>query len=344
MNNLKKMKEILNIKYPIITSYTQDANMLAILSCYPTTEEWIFNNYVNLWGEEPTFKNGYTMLRFHSWEIKRACPYLEIKTYNKSFFSSDIVEFLISIIDSGKYIDTIYDQFYVPCSERYMKTHFIHDMLIYGYDRERRIFYIGDFMEISKYTFNIVTFECVESAIGNSLDSTIFGCDVIEYKNTNYSFNTYFLCNSLNNLLFSKNVIADNENVIMADVEIEQIKKGLYTFGIKNYSLLRQTLLKIVNGTVEFSDVRPLHVILDHKVMMCERLKYLSKIGLISDDDRIIEEYTNIKYICQTNRSLFIKYTITRNNSLVERIINNLNLVEEIEIKTLTKLIKSLSD
>ncbi len=343
MNNVINESVILKVKYPVITSYTSDAHMLSILSSYPSTEAWVFNNYINLWGEEPCYENGFSILRFHSWSIKKVCPYFKINHFKKSFFDSNITEFIISKIDMGKYIDVVYDQYYIPNTIQYKDKHSIHDMLIYGYDRKQRLFFVADFFKYSKYEFETVPFDCVETAIINALESCVFGCDEIEFIHTNYKFSNYFLINSLNNYLHSQNIVAENENVIINEFELDQIEKGRYTFGIKNYSLLKQKLLKVLLNETAFHVLKALHVIFDHKVMMCERLNYLANMGTIDYNDPIIDEYSNIKNISLLTRNLFIKFAHTKDNRLLDKIINNINIIESLEVEALNYLVKNIS-
>lgn len=339
MNNVGKENTILQIKYPIITSYTSDAHMLAILNNYPSTEEWIFNNYINLWGERPPDNEDAILIRFHSWLINRVCPYFKISHYGKDYFKTNIPDFLISIIDSGKYAAVLYDQYYVPISELYMNMHNEHGMLIYGYDKKMKIFYAADFFKKMKYSFATVSFDCIESAIINVLESELFGCEVIEFNNSNYKFSKSFLYNSLNNFLYSKNIAAENENVIIGDAELEQIQKGRYTFGMKNYDLLKETLSRVLYEKKRFFDLKPLHVIFDHKVMMCERIKYLLNSGVIDNSDSILDKYINIKNKSEINRSLIVKFRITKDYGLIDKIINNINIVESLEKEAVTYLI-----
>lgn len=334
---------ILPIKYPIITSYTSDADILAILNSYPSTEEWIFNNYINLWGERPIDNDDELVLRFGSWHIRKACPYFKINTYNKSFFTSNIVELIISEINSGHYLYIQYDQYYISSSIQFKRQHFSHEMLIYGYDNKMKVFYIADFFENSKYTFVAEPFDCVESAISSALKWKEFSCDEIEFCHIKYKFSNYFLYNSLNNFLNSENNIAENERVMIADAEAKRIQEGQYTFGIKNYNLLKFTLSRILNDKITFNDIRPLYVLFDHKVMMCERLKYLAKIGVIDFNDPVIDKYTNIMKVCKNNYNLFIKFRITNDYKLIDKILNNINTIEPLEIETIKYLIESLS-
>ncbi|RCX20096.1 butirosin biosynthesis protein H-like [Anaerobacterium chartisolvens] len=343
MNNATKDNAMLQVRYPLITSYTSDAHMLAILSAYPHTEEWVFNNYINLLGEEPSIRNDFSILRFHSWLIRKACPYFKIRYFDKKFFDSDITEFIISKIDSGNYVTILYDQYYIPSSTNYNRTHFAHELLIYGYDRKMKVFYVADFFENSRYTFAAEPFIHVERAIISALESEPFSCNEIEFCNVNYKFNNYFLYNSLNNFLYSKNTIAEGENVVFSDCEKEQIQKGKYIFGIKTYGLLKRILSEVLHDIMDFSDIRPLHVILDHKIMMCERLKYLVNAGVLDGTDPIIAQYSDIKDICQANRNLFIKFGMTRDLGLIDKIFYKMDIMESLEIEAITYFIKKLS-
>ncbi|PYG87468.1 hypothetical protein LY28_02138 [Ruminiclostridium sufflavum DSM 19573] len=341
MNDENAEKVVLPVKYPVITSYTADAHMLAILYSYPSTEEWIFNNYINLWGEEPSHYNNYAMLRFHSWSIKKACPYFKLSYFDKSFFSSDITEFIISKINAGKYVTIFYDQYYIKCSMRYKKMHAAHEMLIYGYDRTLKVFFIADFLHNYKYAFETESFDCIESSITNMLESELFLCTEIAFCKSDYKFSNYFLVNSLKNFLYSQNNVAENENVFIAQYESEPIKRGEYVFGIKNYGLLKEKLSEVIyNNNYDF---RSLHVVFDHKVMMCELLKYLANTGMIAFNDSMIEDYSNIKNISRSNRNLLIKFTVTKDKKLIDKIIDNINIMEALEVKAITYLIKKAS-
>lgn len=346
MYSINNDKVVLQVKYPMITSFTTDAHMLAILNNYPITEEWIFNNYINLWGEKLDDIDEQLYIRFGSWFIRKSCPYFKINTYYKEFFESikcNIIEFIISKIQLGRYLNISYDQFYIPNSPKYMKYHFQHQLLIYGYDKTLKTFYIADFYASSRYSFENASFDSVELAIINSLNLDNFLCDEIEFYYTNYKFNNDFLYNSLNNLLHSKNNVLQNENIFISDIEIQRIQENKYTFGMENYNLLKNTLLGLLNGNNKFNDVKPLHIIFQHKVIMSERLKFLAKKKLINPNDDIINEYVNLQNISNLCRNLFMKYQVTHDNKLLNKIISNLDLLISSETDAITCLINKVS-
>lgn len=54
--------------------------------------------------------------------------------------TSDIIKLIVDQIDYDWYCGLFLDQYYLPCESKYHKYHFVHELLIYGYDFERRIF------------------------------------------------------------------------------------------------------------------------------------------------------------------------------------------------------------
>lgn len=350
MNDVKKNNMILPIKYPIISSYTQYAHMLAILNSYPSTEDWIFNNYINLWGERPKDNPDGLSIRFGSWCTMKDCPYFKMNFYDKDSFDLNVVEFIVSEINSGYYLNISYDPYYIMDSDAYNKMHYDHQMLIYGYDNESKVFYIADFFKSSKYTFMTSSFDSVKNAVNSALKLERFSCVEIKFCDTTYEFSNYILYNSLNSFLCSR-LRSENhiyrekdESMNIGVTEAQGLSEGLYTFGIENYNLLKFTLTRILNDKIDFYDMKPLYVIFDHKVIMCERLRYLAKKGIISYNDSINDKYDNVKNISRINYQVFIKFLITKNYKLIGEIIDNLNKMESLEKEALTYLIEKVSE
>ncbi len=48
-DNKELTKKVLPVTYPMITTYTQHAHLLSILSNYECTYPWIFSNYIQLY-------------------------------------------------------------------------------------------------------------------------------------------------------------------------------------------------------------------------------------------------------------------------------------------------------
>lgn len=47
-NPAKKTENKLPVTYPMITTYTQHAHLLSILTSYESNYDWIFSNYIQL--------------------------------------------------------------------------------------------------------------------------------------------------------------------------------------------------------------------------------------------------------------------------------------------------------
>ncbi len=66
-------------------------------------------------------------------------------------------------------------------------------------------------------------------------------------------------------------------------------------------------------------DIRALHLLYDHKVLMNERLKYLMEKGIIEYDNEILDGYMEVVNNMLTARNLLIKTSITGDVNCLDR-------------------------
>src|SRR5699024_618791 len=106
--------------------------------------------------------------------------------------------------------------------------------------------------------------------------------------------------------------------------------------GINTYELLG----KYYSYGRKYYDIRPLHILYEHKKCMVMRLEYMRNLFNDETFNNIIEGYQEIQKMCLLAKRLLIKYMYTSNW------INDINkLIESIykmEQQQLYKLIKNL--
>lgn len=83
-------------------------------------------------------------------------------------------EFIINAIDDGFYIYLLADHFHIKKSAHYQSSHNWHDLMIYGYNKEKSLFYIGEFFNGKKYDYYEVSFEEILNSIEASLKDNDF--------------------------------------------------------------------------------------------------------------------------------------------------------------------------
>lgn len=166
MNVHKKGKnmepKILPLVVPPIRSYQYHAFQLSIVLNHQSSSEWFYNNYIQLrcYNKDQVAKHGLCLDFIHLSPLYNPLLYTQ-----KIYFSflqalkNDILEFLIEAINDNFYIITFIDEFYIPERSSYKVSHRIHDVLIHGYDIEKKIFYISGFNQNRIYTISQVSFD-----------------------------------------------------------------------------------------------------------------------------------------------------------------------------------------
>lgn len=293
-------KQVLPIKYPLITSLPAFANINAILSVHDEIyDPWFCQNYVQLvgWSDpemyiqffNPLFRKHYNLFDLHH------IPKNIVEKWCRSF-----LELIFDELDNNRYIYISIDKFYIPAY--HTKFHAPHDMLIYGYDRNDGIFHIADFFT-SKYEFSSATFEEVEKAFTSSYSEGEWfkGIQTLEFNNKKaFSLEIKILIKHLTDYLEMNKSSLDY-------VLVEESGSDTDYWGIGVYQLLIDSLN--TNNT-NFTVLRSAHLLLDHKSAMLKRIQYLSQIGCISDPDSYYDQFERIKERMLIIRNLIIKQRI----------------------------------
>ena len=334
---LKKDEISLPITDPIITSYMSYAPTLSVLCNYKQCEEWIYSNFINLYGEY--YDSGATPLRFHpEFPIAPQNPFLnlylvplDMVLYN----NQNIVEFLINSIANGYYIMIDYDEFYVEFTDDYNKHHNKHQIFIYGYDNNSAMFCTSEFFKNRAYAFQKVPFKQIEESIMQyeNLEKFDIWVSMFEFKQAEYKFDYELFLTSINDYLLSRSSTISWE-------ESKFCKLNKITCGISNYKNIMTYLLKLKSGEMLYKDIRALYVLCDHKNLMISRLKYISENNILGVDKHVLEIFYNLQKICHINKNLFMKFLLSDNAEILMKIIDNIKYIEENELIGMKYLLK----
>jgi hypothetical protein len=351
MNPNKSEQVTLPIAYPNITSYPSFASILSILACYKKTEAWIYNNFINLWGISELENGGGIPIRFSSWDTRKICPFLQYSNIEREVIKAcykNYVNFIISYISLGHYLFLSYDEFYISHSRNYKKKHFIHQLLIYGFNLNKETFNVADFFRHRKFSFEEVCFSDVEKAIENvakllAPSHDIF-VDVLKYIDCEYAFDNELEIKNLCDYLNSTNTYLSYEEKALHPFEKRDFYLKKMVLGISNYGLVKDYLSKLILNKDLIHDIRPFHVLWDHKVLMILRIKYLIENGLIPNSTILCERFKTICDLCLINRNFFIKYTITGDKDILKKLIDKIDTIECDEKWLINELINELTN
>ena len=337
IENRTLQRNILPVKYPMITTYNQHAHLLSILMNYHFTKSWIYSNYIQLYINRD-YKHNWGDFYFpFPYELKPSdtCKWIISQKIKREIAVSkweSITDFIIDNINSHNYIHIMVNYYYVPLSDRYKKQYSLHDMLIYGYDLNKKLFYVADFFMYGKYSYETISFLDFEQAFytynqttnRDYLNGLIYLYSLNE--NCDYEFSIHNIKNALKAYLhnimpeyWNKYNYKNSENIVF--------NREIYTT-LKNY---------VTEKMCEQSeiDIRPFCLLMDHKKMMNLRIRYLCDQGFYKYNNYNECQLNEIENKSKIVVNTLIKYNITRNTTYRDKIITLLNYIDEKEFDVL---------
>jgi len=302
----------LPVEYPPITSFPSIANLLSILWVHKErTLPWICDHYVQLIirpNHPVTRSDFYDQADTDNFIINGYfCPFLGWLRNNQTTARfTDFTDYIEYQINHGYYMDACLDRFFLSCSNCYNSRHFIHQSFIYGYDNDKKQVFISDFFDSGKYERKIVSYE----EINNSIKGIDYHINLYKYQDCNYEINLDLLKLSIADYLNCRDSLKKFQ---FSNPDYN--KNVLYGLDLYNYVI-------DVFCNEKHIDIRPFHILYDHKKMMKIRLDYLKKLNIF---DSIM-----LELICKRNDSLIekslllrnkvIKYNLKHNNDLLSKI------------------------
>ena len=168
------MKKALPVTYPLNNTYPQHANLWAC--CEQDLSAWLLQSYIPI-ATQKEIRNGIRLdfeIGFGCQDVYDNCTSIErykLPVWMLSKYAVDLFSFIRNSIDDGFYMVLPIDQFYIRAYQNYKQRHFLHELLLYGYDEEKQELAIGDFFINSKYAFKTASYaefrEAFEAAAGD---------------------------------------------------------------------------------------------------------------------------------------------------------------------------------
>ena len=337
---------------PIITSWQWHATLFSILSEDENAKKWIYSNYIQLrcYNIEEIFTGDdmlFTDIMPGSSSLTE-CPYLIASLMTKEQISSycgDIIDFIIKTIDLGGYVYVVIDEAKI-LSHIDVGYKFPHELFIYGYDIEGEGFYVGDFTFKDKYAHNKLSFDDVRKGyeVISAAEDHMFKDDYkgtrglyVLFKNTNavyYDVDTTLIRDTLREYLNSQ----DTKN----HFRMMRNRFNDTTFGVEVYDRVYDRVMKQLSKEEKDYDIRALHVMYDHKVLMYERLKYLMEHEYLNYDEEILTTYEEgVKNILAA-RNLLIKISVNENMEDSQRFKKYFTTAKEKEVAVLLDVLSRL--
>lgn len=235
-----------------------------------------------------------------------------------------LTDMIIDSLNLNNYVYLYVDRFHIKKYQGYKRKSLWHEIFIYGYDTERKVFLVADNLLEGKYIRTECSFNEVElgySAI-NSNNHFFLNIHLLSVKDEKeFTIKVPQIIMSIDNYLNSSNSIdvSFKENVIFGRNVILHYAKRISQ-----------------ENEDKFLDRRAFHLFWEHKNLMLKRLLHLQKV-YIDINNELIENYKCVENNFLIIRNMTLKYNLTKNKSLLPRIhyeiINNLNREQDILCK-----------
>jgi hypothetical protein len=342
---MAKIKQLPINTNPQITGYSSHAKTLAILSTDEHYLEWFLSNYIQL-SAKKEFVIGGLNLDFYMGPAKDFNfyinnPWLFSQVIRKDIintFSEHITNFIIQSIDLGYYVDIHLDQFYIPGLRGYQAFHFNHDNLIFGYNLLDRTFDAMGYKPA--YSDLKITFDDFEIAYRHCPVELWYKVIYLYHyekirpgsQGDVYRFNMDLFVDSIKDYLFSKN---SSEKFAMFDIVNPE-----NAFGIEIYKYLT---INLQSGNY-WRDIRPLHILWEHKKCMLNKIEYLHKMKHITvhSFETIYAKYCVILKFTEILRQKQLKFMRSNQQNALDGLFAYLDEIAEKENQVLHELIECI--
>jgi hypothetical protein len=301
---------------------------------------WILSNYIHIFGV-PDFNNG-NFIHYATQSYFHELPYTFVSKLHtdqlKSWFPNGL-QFFMDCLNHNQYIAIALDEYYIPGTHSFQQQHFVHHILIHGYDLDQRLFKLaGYFSKPPTYAFNkSVSFEQLEEALAHvapvrqRISQTL---EIIQYPYEDlctvpFEFDTAAVLRSLEEHLQSKPMTEKNP------------KRIHFWFGLRAYDLLIRFIELELDHNQSIINMKSLQTLVNHKKLMLERTKFMVQQRFVTDEGLLAmsEELLNKTVILH---HLFVKQRIAKDPRNMERAIKCIHDVKEYEEKFLERFINHL--
>lgn len=304
---------MLLVERPPITSYPTIANTLSVLWTHKDLViPWISDHYIQLIVRPnyiPTKIDYYDHADIDNYFCQLfGCPYLEWMRNNRQTLLVDkFTDYIEFQIDRGYYLEPCLDNYYFEFSMHFGKRHFIHPTFIYGYDKEQQEVFLSDFYNKGGYSRRVASYDEINKSMNND-----YLINLYRFQDAQYEFNPMLMRTSFEDYLNSR------DSMHKFDFSYQSHNRGVL-YGMSFYDYVIQEVCQ-----QEKLDIRPFHIMYDHKVMMDIRLKYLKEVQKFSASelDEVIVKNQHMQREALVLRNVVLRYNYTREKELLQFIIS----------------------
>lgn len=318
------MMKSLPVTYPKVYTFPRHAYCLAILGDEAQTLPWLYSNYIQLRCRNEAFKDHNFRSDWFDFDSYLLMvddnPLLQSQVIFREFLDKyvhDPLAFVIDTINEGYYLFITLNDYYVPGTISYQTASFSHASLIYGYDEEARTLDIALYNRHRNFVFSKIGFDDFVRAYEET--------EVIyDYMRYNYLIRPRAAFKYDYDLNMSLQSFRDYmQSGKTCDTQYDQYRLkgaaiGKDSYGLGVYERL-QRYVAILEDREPHYDLRPFHLLWEHKKCLSGHIAYLQARGFLPADQAFGAQTAELERDALTMRNLLIKAAMSYQMDRLDR-------------------------
>lgn len=222
-------------------------------------------------------------------------------------------DFIVWNIRHGFYVCICLDEYCLPGRRCYKSFHYNHYNLVYGFDTDEKVYYVMGFEDdviLSKIPFDTISYETLQSE------------KIVRYRyrindDTDYSFSKEGLARQLREFVMSTYSAGKFDNLLTG----ENLNYGIDILQIFRVSDEEKRKL--------YKDKRISYLILEHSILMKERVEYVYSEGLLTEDEYKKLMWWAENVVAEANSLLVNVLKCIVSGALSEKVLRNIDRIYE---------------
>lgn len=281
----------------------------------PELHSWFYENFINI----AIYGDSQYIIDFLENSPNNSCSELmsERIIYDYDYFpqNEDIINYLINSINKDFYSAVWVDKYYIPNNESYMKWHFVHGIMVYGYDDINKTISFVNFSFEKGIILQEISYDEFIQAFINGKKYYKYGGGIITLIETVASFkvksiypnNVFELDRYMSELCDYLNSTVNISKLRRIDISSNDVIYGISVYD-KFIDLLTQFNQENIDKVIPFKCFGDVCL---HKEYMYDRLIYINNNYEITSECREkIEEFKKVSDLWKKAKSLNIKYNV----------------------------------
>ena len=234
---------------------------------------------------------------------------------------------LISKIDEEFYASVTVDEMYISCRKAFNTKSFYHDLLIFGYDLNKNIFYTAGYDDTGYFSCKEHDIDVVVASILSCLKGRKSKphCHYFRSKSQYMDFSLGEVKNTLEKYLLSEPV---NQQSYHGEYGLLAYKKLIekHTSATKEGKMLRRATFSML---------------LEHKKLMVERVNYINT-NCVKIDLETINMFEKIVELTKILQLHSIKHEVTGSEKIGLGMIKKIEAIAELERLAISELVEQI--